>query len=640
MSAGPEKLRLDSVSPDKMKLDALKALLPGVFGDGVIDAQKLAAELGYPVRGVTDSEEGFGLAWAGKRDAVIATNMPTLASLNPQIVESINWDSAQNVFIEGDNLEVLKLLQKAYNDQIKLIYIDPPYNTGNDFVYNDDFSDPAQHYLKVTGQVDDEGNKIRANTETSGRKSSNWLSMMYPRIQLARNLLTEDGAIFVSIDDNEVAHLRELLDDIFGPENFLGQFIWAAGRKNDAKYVSTSHEYILVYARNLATLNSEVGQWRKKKDGLVEIYEKAKVILKGTHADYAEATNQLKSWYKSLDESHPSKKHKHYSNIDATGIYFPGDIAWPGGGGPQFTINHPKTGRPVKNPSGGWRFTEERMAQLIEDDRIHFGENELTVPCAKRYLHETDTEVPYSVFYVDGRGASKRLAELLGKAYFDFPKDEIVLQEIIEFASSPESIILDFFAGSGTTGHSVLLQNAKDGGNRKFILVNIPEPTNEKSIAFRDGFKTVSEITRLRLHKIFDIFPHAKEQGLRCLKLAPSNFLVHELSSDSDQLFLEESSLNGPMNIENIATEILLKNGIRLDAEWKRPKEFGGNVVIAASVAVVATLDVANETLEALIESHKIHTVIFLEDAFISKDDLKANLYFRCKNANVAMKTV
>lgn len=641
MPEGPEKLNLDSVSPDKLKLEALKALIPGIFGDGVIDAQKLSAEVGYPVIGAVDSEEGFGLAWAGKREAVIATNMPTLASLNPLKDESINWDSAQNVFIEGDNLEVLKLLQKAYNDQIKLIYIDPPYNTGNDFVYNDDFSDPAKHYLKVTGQVDDEGNKIRANTETSGRKSSNWLSMMYPRIQLARNLLTEDGTIFVSIDDNEVAHLRELLDDVFGPENFLGQFIWSAGRKNDAKYISTSHEYILVYARNISSLNANVGVWRKKKNGLTEIYEIVDKLRKENGSDFDAMTSKLKLWYKNLDESNPSKKNKHYNNIDEIGVYFPDNISWPGGGGPKFEVLHPVTGKPVKVPSRGWMYSSpERMQEMIALNKVHFGPDENSVPCIKRYLTETENEVPYSVFYVDGRGASKRLRELLGKDYFDFPKDELVLQEIIEFASDKNATVLDFFAGSGTTGHSVILQNAKDGGNRKFVLVNMPEPTNEKSVAFQDGIKTVSEITRLRLNKVIEQFPQAKSQGLRCLKLAGSNFLVHELNSNSDQLILEESSLNGPVNIENLATEILLKNGVRLDAEWARPNEFDGKVVIAASVAVVATLDVRNETLETLIETHKIHTVIFLEDAFISKDDLKANLYFRCKNSNVTMKTV
>lgn len=641
MSEGPKQLKLESVEPNSLKLEALKALIPGIFSDGIIDAQKLSDEVGVPVKGTSNSEEGFGLTWAGKKSAVQATNIPTFATLAPQLDESISWDTAQNVFIEGDNLEVLKLLQKAYNDKVKLIYIDPPYNTGNDFVYNDDFSDQATHYLKVTGQMDDEGNKTRANTETSGRKSSNWLSMMYPRLQLARNLLTEDGSIFVSIDDNEVAHLRELLDDIFGPENFIGQFIWSGGRKNDAKYISTSHEYILVYARNLSILNLNVGKWRKKKDGLDEIYVTVEKLLGEFGDNYPQITTKLKDWYKKLHEGHPSKKHKHYSNVDSVGVYFPDNISWPGGGGPKFEVLHPKTNRPVKIPSRGWMYSSvERMQEMIDQDKVHFGPDENSVPCIKRYLTETENEVPYSVFYVDGRGSSKRLRELLGKDYFDFPKDEIVLQEIVEFASERDSIILDFFAGSGTTGHSVILQNAKDGGNRRFILVNIPEPTNEKSLAFKDGIRSVSEITRLRLKKVIDRFPSAQVQGLRCLSLSGSNFVIQALHSESDQLLLEESSLNGPINIESISAEVLLKNGVRLDEPWKRPQEFSGRVIIADNVAVIVDVNVQTAILDSLVENYKIHTAIFLEDAFIANDDLKANLYFACKKSNVTMKTV
>lgn len=639
MIDGPQRVQLESAAPSALKLDALRSLFPGVFTDGVIDAKKLSAETGLKVVGSIEGEEGFGLVWSGKKEAVVATNAPTFASLKPNLSESLLWDSAENVFIEGDNLEVLKLMQKAYNDQVKLIYIDPPYNTGNDFVYNDDFSDPIQHYLKVTGQVDDDGNKMRANTDASGRKSSNWLTMMYPRLQLARNLLSQDGAIFISIDDNEAAHLRELLDDIFGPENFLGQFIWAAGRKNDAKYLSTSHEYILVYARNLSTLNAEVGQWRKKKDGLEEIYAFAAKCIKDAGLELSHSSTELRNWYKKLDESNPSKKHKHYSNIDSRGVYFADNISWPGGGGPNYDVIHPVTGKVTKKPAGGWRFTEEKMNELISQDRIHFGIDETTIPCIKRYLSETDSEVPYSVFYQDGRGATKRLTELLGKAYFDFPKDELVLQEIIEFASCADGIILDFFAGSGTTGHATLLQNAKDGGNRKFVLVNIPEPTNEKSLAFKDGLTTVSEITRMRLKKVIDKFPESKAQGLRCLTLSGSNFLVHEIQP-ADELLLRESTLNGPIDVNSIAAEVFLKNGIRLDEIWHRPEKFKNKVVISGNVALAATLEINMEMLESLVDEFHAHTVVFLEDAFISKDDLKANMYFKCKKSNVTMKTV
>ena len=636
-----ERISTETESPSTAKLDEQRAILPGIFADGVVDAARLSAEIGVRVVGVPPNEEGFGLIWAGKKDAVAATQLKSMAALAPQIDESINWDTAQNVFIEGDNLEVLKLLQKAYNDQVKLIYIDPPYNTGNDFVYNDDFSDPVRHYLEVTGQLDDDGNRLRANPDTTGRKSSRWLSMMYPRLLLARNLLTDDGSIFVSIDDNEVAHLRELLDDIFGPENFLGQFIWAAGRKNDAKYISTSHEYILVYSRNFQTLNERIGQWRKKKDGLEEIYKKSQELIKAHGNDFESSTSQMKKWFNSLDASHPSKKHKHYSTIDSRGLYFPGDIAWPGGGGPKYEVMHPKTKKPVKMPGGGWRYsTVERMQELIGEDRIHFGADETSVPCVKRYLADTENEVPYSVFYVDGRGASKRLTELLGGPYFDFPKDELVLQEIVEFASDKNGIILDFFAGSGTTGHSVLLQNAKDGGNRRFILVNIPEPTNEKSTAYKSGIKSVSDITRMRLRKVLENIPGAKTAGLKCLTLSSSNFIHHELRTDDQESTLFSKTLLSDMNVERIVLEILLKNGVRLDAAWKRKTVGSLEIVIADNVAIVVSLELEENAIDEILKIGNIHTVVFLEDGFEGKDALKANTFFSCKKANISMKTV
>ena len=636
-----ERLSTETQSPNKAKLDELKAILPGVFADGVIDAERLSAEIGVPVVGGAASEEGFGLIWSGKKEAVAATQLKSMASLAPQIEESINWDTAQNVFIEGDNLEVLKLLQKAYNDQIKLIYIDPPYNTGNDFVYNDDFSDPVRHYLEVTGQLDDAGNRLRANSDTSGRKSSRWLSMMYPRLLLARNLLTDDGSIFVSIDDNEAAHLKELLDDIFGPENFLGQFIWAAGRKNDAKYISTSHEYILVYARNIQSLNTNIGLWRKKKDGLEEIYKKVSEIRKKYGSDYLGSTTEMKQWFKSLDESHPSKRHKHYSIIDSRGVYFPDNIAKPEGGGGRYEVLHPITKKPVKLPATGWRYTSvERMTELLADDRIHFGADEKTVPCVKRYLTDTENEVPYSVFYVDGRGATKRLSELLGGPYFDFPKDENVLQQIVEFASDKDGIVLDFFAGSGTTGHSVLMQNAKDEGSRHFILVNIPEPTNEKSYAFKNGITSVSEITRMRLKKVIESIPGAKASGLRCLNLAPSSFIQHDLKDKEEEGLLFSKTLASDLSVENIAAEVLLKNGVKLDAAWKRQLIKSLEIVIADSVVVVVGLKIEEDSVEEILRLPGIHTVVFLEDGFEGKDALKANTFFACKKANITMKTV
>jgi adenine-specific DNA-methyltransferase len=322
-------------------------------------------------------------------------------------------------------------------------------------------------------------------------------------------------------------------------------------------------------------------------------------------------------------------------------VYFPGDIAWPGGGGPKYEVLHPVTKKPVKLPATGWRFTSiERMNELIQDDRIHFGTDETTVPCVKRYLSDTENEVPYSVFYVDGRGATKRLNELLGGPLFDFPKDEIVLQEIVEFASEKNGIILDFFAGSGTLGHSVLLQNAKDNGNRRFLLVNIPEPTNEKSLAFKSGIKSVSDITRRRLRKVFELVPGSVSSGLRCLTLSPSNFIQHDLKTNEEQTLLFSKTLASELNVENVAAEILLKNGVRLDVPWTRQEIRSLKLIVADNVAIVIGLDLDEESVTEILNIGGIHTLVFLEDGFEGKDALKANTYFACKKANVTMKTI
>jgi adenine-specific DNA-methyltransferase len=284
--------------------------------------------------------------------------------------------------------------------------------------------------------------------------------------------------------------------------------------------------------------------------------------------------------------------------------------------------------------------TLERMQEAIDDDRVHFGLDENAVPCIKRYLVDTENEVPYSVFYVDGRGATKRLTELLGGPYFDFPKDEVVLQEIIEFASDKDGIVLDFFAGSGTTGHSVLLQNSKDEGNRRFILVNIPEPTHEKSFAQKAGIKSISEITRMRLKRVLENIPGAKDSGLRCLTLSPSNFFQHDLRTKDQEELLFSKTLALDLNVENIAAEVLLKNGVRLDARWKRRAIRELEIVIADNVAVVVGLELEEDSVEEILELESIHTIVFLEDGFEGKDDLKANTFFACKKANVTMKTV
>ncbi len=639
MNEVPGPSSTQTTPPSEANLEALEELFPGVIQDGALDAGRLAEYVDVPVAGLVNGKESFGLMWPGRKNAVEAIHLESLAALVPDFEESIGWENAKNTFIEGDNLEVLKLLQNAYNDQVKLIYIDPPYNTGSDFVYNDDFSDPIQRYLEVTGQRDAEGNRLVANTETTGRRHANWLTMMYPRLMLARNLLTQDGAIFVSIDDNEVHHLRSLMDEVFGPENFIGQFVWAAGRKNDAKFVSTSHEYMIAYSRNYSQLLESVGEWRTRKSGLDEIYAQYDKLRKVHGPDDATIQKDLRAWYKSLSDDNPSKRHKQYNSVDSAGVFFASDASAPDK--PETRSHrpliHPVTGKPTAVPAKGWRWSDETLDRLVADGRIVFGTDESKVPQYKGYLVEREYEAPYSVFYQDGRGATKRLNNFLGGEYFDFPKDEYVLQNIVEFATGKESIVMDLFAGSGTTGHAVALQNEKDGGKRKYVLVTIDEPTAKGSFAKKQGIEKVSDITLMRLRKVLETIPSAGEMGLRVLRLGQSAFHRTPPIEEDGQLTLLAETLREGVSLEVSASEILLSSGLRLDEPWKT-EDIGAMKFIRVGETLCQISPNLDESIIEILESGKCGQLLLLEDTFAGKDALLAKAYNLAKTSNVKLK--
>ena len=418
----------DTVSADIVagNVAALQGLFPQACSEGRIDFEVLKQLLGSAV---DEREEKYGLNWHGKRRARQIALTPSTGTLLPCPEESVDWDMTQNLMIEGDNLEVLKLLQKSYAGKVKLIYIDPPYNTGKDFVYPDDFRHSIKNYLQLTGQEDSEGKKNSSNNESSGRFHTDWLNMIYPRIKLAQSLLKKDGAIFVSCDETEQARLRLAMDEIFGQENFIADMVWAAGRKNDSRLISVSHEYIVCYARDSGYLSETKVEWRQRKKGLKDIFTEYDRLRQLHGSNYLAMTAGMKSWFKGLADSDPSKAHKHYAHVDFRGPYFPDNISWPGGGGPKYEVLHPKTRKPVSVPSRGWMTSDpEKIKQWIADDRVHFGDNEKSVPCIKSYLRDHELQTPYSVFYRDGRAASKRLRTLMGCDCFDFPKDELVLR--------------------------------------------------------------------------------------------------------------------------------------------------------------------------------------------------------------------
>ena len=648
----PESQSADSTAGN---LAQLKALFPELVAEGphgpAVNLDVLKTLVGDAT--LTDADEKYGLNWHGKRAARQLALTPSTGTLRPCPDESVDWDTTTNLMIEGDNLEVLKLLQKSYAGKVKLIYIDPPYNTGKDFVYPDSFQDSIKNYLELTGQVEG-GRKISSNTEASGRFHTDWLNMMYPRLKLARDLLKQDGAIFVSCDEAEQARLRLAMDDIFGGENFVADMVWAAGRKNDSRLVSVSHEYIVCYARDVGYLTDQKIEWRQRKKGLEDIYAQYERLKRVHGADYAAMTAGMKEWFKGLSDSHPAKAHKHYAHVDARGVYFPDNISWPGGGGPKYEVLHPKTKRPVSVPSRGWMTSDpSKMQQWIDEDRVHFGADESSVPCIKSYLRDRELQTPYSVFYQDGRAATKRLRELMGVDCFDFPKDETVLQEIVEMLTAGEDLVLDFFAGSGTTGHAVMAQNAIDGGRRRYFLVQLPEPldpenkTQAQASDFCDRLgkpRNIAELTKERLRraatKVKSENPlFAGDVGFRCFRLSESNITAWSPKSADLKatLFDHAEHIASGRTASDVLHELLLKLGLDLCVPTLT-KNIAGKQVQSVAGGVLMTcleLSIGIEEVEAIAQGivawHKElapagdTTCVFRDSAF-ADDVAKTNM--------------
>ena len=648
MANDPETLSADVLGEN---IEYLKSLFPEACTEGKIDFGALKQLLGGRV---DEREEKYGLNWYGKRQARQLALTPSTGTLRPCPADSVDWDTTQNLMIEGDNLEVLKLLQKSYAGKVKLIYIDPPYNTGKDFVYPDDYRDNIRNYLELTGQVDGENRKFSSNTEASGRFHTDWLNMMYPRLKLARNLLRRDGAIFASIDEAEHTRLRVIMDEIFGQENFIADMVWAAGRKNDSKLISVSHEYIVCYARDHGHLREEKISWRQRKKGLEDIYAQYGKLKKQHDDNFEGMTKALKQWYKDLPDNHPAKAHRHYSQVDSRGIYFPADISWPGGGGPKYKVLHPATKRPVKVPSRGWMTSDpKKMQHWIEDDRVHFGPDETKVPCIKSYLGDREYQTPYSVFYQDGRAASKRLRSLMDSPCFDYPKDEEVLGEIVGMMTFEEDICVDCFAGSGTFFHSVMAQNALDNYKRRCFLVQLPECLDPRQRAQRIAADfcnqlgkphTIAELTKERLrrtaNKIKDENPSLKgDLGFRVFKLDTSNIRAWEPSTEDlgDTLFDNIDHIKPDRSEGDILYELLLKLGLDLCVPSETRTIVGKNVHSIGVGTLMACLDkkICREDVEALslgiVEWHKElspagdSTVVFRDSAF-ADDVAKTNL--------------
>lgn len=581
-------------------------LFPEVVADGQIDTDALE-ELLNPDLADEESNEKYEFTWRGKRNSKRIADSPARdTTLIPDKDKSKDWDKTKNVYIEGDNLEALKLMQKAYGEKIKVIYIDPPYNTGHDFVYKDKYHDSYENYLKETGQLDDEGNVTTTNRESNGRFHTDWLNMMYPRLKLARNLLMDNGVIFISIDDNEAANLKKICDEIFGENNFLAQVIWerAYAPINLKKNFSESHDYILVYAKD-ATLVETRG------------------IPRNDEAD------------------------DRYSNPDndPRGVWQSDNLSV----GPAIEANiYPiktPSGRLVEPPAGrSWRLSRQAFRERLQDNRIWFGSDGNGVPRMKRFLSELRKPgiTPMTIWKYKEVGhsqeATQQLQKLMGgKKYFDYPKPVKLIQRAIQLYSESDSIILDFFSGSATTAQSVMEQNAEDGGHRKFIMVQLPEKTDKKSVAYKDGYKTIPDIAEERIRRAGEAIQkeHPKadiDTGFKVFKLEKSTIKQWDENPENfeAQLELIHSPFTQDSTNDQRAEEIAIKSGIDLETS---PEVDGDNYhFVTDDKEVFAILGNYDENLlEKINKQRKLPNATVVLREMDNGSEIKFNLIEKMK---------
>ncbi|ELF7751079.1 site-specific DNA-methyltransferase [Escherichia coli] len=483
------------------QLAVLKANFPQCFDKNGAFIQEKLLEI-IRASEVELSKESYSLNWLGKSYARLLANLPpkTLLAEDKTHNQQEENKNSQNLLIKGDNLEVLKHMVNAYAEKVKMIYIDPPYNTGKDgFVYNDDRKFTPEQLSELAGIDLDEATRILDFTVKGSSSHSAWLTFMYPRLYVARELLKDDGIICISIDENEHSNLKILCNEVFGEFNFAGEIVWKNSSKNDQAYISIQHEYLLFYVKSK---EHNSGQWSEKKDGLDEIY-KAFYGFRKKHGDnWAAIHKDALEWFNQFPASNPITNSKHYNWMDERGIYFPDNISKPANGY-YYDIEHPITKKPCKKPAGGWRFIEETMKHKISENRIHFGKDHTVVPNNKTYLKDTEYQSLTSIKFKDGRVASNMLKEIFGqKDIFTNPKDVGLLSEIFKALNiEHRDIVLDFFAGSASTAHAIYNMNCNEEKELKFICIQLPEETKEKSEAYKAGYKNIFEITKARLLK-------------------------------------------------------------------------------------------------------------------------------------------
>lgn len=619
-----------SKSPHEERIEILKSLMPEVFDEGKIDFEKLKATLGEEVN---FSNERYVLNWAGKSEAFHIMQRPSSATLIPSRAESVDFDTTQNIFIEGENMEVLKVLQKSYFGKVKMIYIDPPYNTGNDsFIYPDKFSETKEEYLKRVGDKDDEGYMTREgmfhkNSRENGQYHSNWLNMMMPRLYLAKSLLREDGVIFISIDDNEVHNLRLLMNEIFGEENFLANIVWqhSIQPKGYLDKFSIHHNHILCFSKSTEySLNP-----------LKRTSENNKA--------YGNPDNDPKGPWRSGDVRNA--------------LYRPNLI---------YDIISP-SGKIIKPCANGWRWSKETIEEKIKTGEIIFSKDETRI-IRKIYLSSVEGRAPETIWFAkevgSTRDAMNELKELFENPPFDTPKPIRLIKKMMDLVDDDQCIILDFFAGSGTTAHAVMQLNKEDGGNRRFICVQLPEPCDPKSEAYKAGYSSIADISKERIRragaklraeieseraqKATELsFDNTNETampdfGFKVFRLADSNFKQWRDFRGSERQQWQQQSIDfiNPVaenvTIDNMVYELLLKNGKSLNSTI----EHSDNIYNINSGELVLLLEsVDQETIDHVLTLHP-QKVIGLDNLFSGNDQLKTNTALQLRDAGIEFKTI
>ena len=599
-----DKLDMQSVDFTSLNTEKIAALFPNCVTethDGKkIDFDLLKQELSADI--VEGNKERYRLEWPGKREAIVTANLPTNKTLRPVREDSVDFDNTENLYIEGDNLEVLKLLQDSYLGKIKMIYIDPPYNTGKDFVYKDNFAKAGEEELLESGQKDEYNQKLVANPETSGRYHSDWLTMMYPRLKLARNLLTEDGVIFISIDDNELHNLRKLCDNVFGEENFVGNVIWHKKYSvaNDSKYFSTSHDHIIIYAKIKTKFN--IGKLPRTD---------------AQNDNYKNPDNDARGLWQSTSLS--------VGRITEKDIY---EIIAP-------------NGKKYFPPEGSsWRYSKEKYAELLNDNRITFGLKGDSMPRQKRFLSEVQEGLtPTTIWSFKDVGhtdeGKKETTNLFEKAVFDYPKPVRLLEQIINIGNVDNGIVLDFFSGSASTAHAILKNHSERSSKNSllFVLVQLPENTDEKSEAYKAGYKTIAEIGKERIRraakKIKEETGADIDYGFRVYRLDSSNMKdVYYKPQDFTPSLLDalEDNVKEDRTAEDLVTQVMLDWGLPLSLKIERKTIAGKEVFAVAGDSLYCCFaEGVDEAFAKEVAKEKPLRIVFRDRGFAS-DTAKTNV--------------